>query len=175
MEFREFKVPAPKITPVGNGTVVYSVPTSPLPEAHRLALVHADEADPNKIGMVTLSIPRDRVAAYAAWMAECGGSDREPTPEELNAIMKAAGSILAHMQLDVFAALGDMFIGMLGDGDHDAALERVAESFAARQARKDIAKGKNPTEANADAEALAEMLRSLIERHRQQDGEGEVE
>lgn len=170
MEFRKIQVDAPRMTDVGNGRVVYAVPLSPLPEHQRLAMVHAPKEDPEAIEMVTLTIPRERVAKFAAWMAECGGSDREPTTGELNEIMKAAGTMLASIQIEVFSQLGDMFVSMLGDGDHDGALDRVAESFAARVARKAIAKGTSPEAASAEADAMRDALRTLIQRHRESEG-----
>jgi hypothetical protein len=142
--------------------VTYPVPVGPLPPSQMLAFVRAEATDPNRIDHATLVIPREKVAKYTAWLAESGGSDRDATPEELDVIMKIAGSILAEFQLEAFSRIGEAVIGMLGDGDSDAATLRIAESFAGRAARKAISEGASVEEAQARAASLVDEVRRLV-------------
>jgi hypothetical protein len=157
-----------KLPPLGSvskdgRTVTYPVPTSPVPGAQCLAFVRSPVEDPNRIEHATLLIPRERVSAYANWMAETGGADREPNAEELDVIMKAAATMLAEAQLEVFSAIGELIIHTLGDGDTDAATVRIAETWANKARRKAIAAGASPEDADREALDMVRRVRQMVE------------
>jgi hypothetical protein len=169
MSFPEPEIhPRPTFHPCGPDAVLYAVPGNPAPEPYRLVWARGDAADPSHVRDVTLSLPRELVRTFMAFLAESGAIDREPTAEELSAIMQMAGSMLIKAQGEILGELAGCMIETLGDGDHERAEAASLETVVARLVQRAVRSGKVKPEEAADA---AERIRNSL-RDRMESGEG---
>lgn len=155
-----------------DGHLLFSVPTSPLPESERLAFARSHESDPNSVLDVVLTFPRHVVGDYAAFLAKYGSIDREPTKDELDRIMQVIGSCMADMQVAVMNDVTSFLLATLGDGDKDAARERTLTNIASEIANEHAKRtGADAAEAQANRDRMKEALSEWAKRVKQGDAD----
>ena len=154
-------------TPLGDGVrVAYPVPTSPVGSRFARAVCVAPANAPMDIESCSLIIEREMVTKFASFLARHGGIEREPTKEEVTALMQTVSDFLARMQMEAMALVSDALQQTLGDPDAedgevaDAISASMAQEMAAARARDE---GRTPEQAKEDAERLAEKLREWAE------------
>jgi hypothetical protein len=167
---REVNIEA-KVLP--DGTLVFPVP-SHLPVSSRLVLAHASGDDANHLLNVALSIPREEIEAYAAFMARHGAIDREPTPMEINAMMQLIGNQLVDAQVEILGNLSTFMINRLGSGNMEQARTACTESLADQITSAAVQGGVLPVEQSKEtSEAIGKAIREWAEKLMDNKGEGE--
>lgn len=170
IEFTQHEVEA---KPGPNGTILYEVPTSPLPRSQRRVWARAMPNDPARVIDLTMIMDREMVTKLGSFLARHGAIDREPTDAEMSVVMCSMGDAMASVQVDLMAMASEILVKRLGNGDAQSTAETVAESMAAREAsRKAKAEGLTKEEAEERAE---ELKRSLLEWAKRMNGEASDE
>jgi len=163
--------------PIDDHRVAYPVPTSPIAAKLTRALCIAPKDDPMRITETMLVIEREMVRKYAAFLAQHGAIDREPTEQELTVIMQTASSALATMQIEAMALVGDALHATLGDPDADPGevADSVAASMADNAIREALAAGRiKPEEVDDFREQIHQRLQEWTDERlrRMNDPEG---
>jgi hypothetical protein len=158
---REVNIDA-KVLP--DGTLVFPVP-SHLPVGSRLVLAHASGDDANHLLNVALSIPREEVENYAAFMARHGAIDREPTGAEINAIMQLIGNQLVDAQIEILGNVSTFLINRLGSGNMEQARTACTESLAEQITAEAVKGGAlSPADSAETSGAIAKAIREWAEK-----------
>ena len=120
-------------TPLGDGSrVAYPVPTSPVGERFARAVCVAPAHDPMALESCSLIIERSMVTKFATFLARHGGIEREPTEQEVTALMQSVADFLAHMQMEAMALVSEALSRALGDpnAEPEAVHETITTSMA---------------------------------------------
>jgi hypothetical protein len=150
---------------LADGSFVWPVPSDILPPDRVMVFGHSAADDHTRILDIVLTLPRAEIEEYAAFLCQHGAIDREPTSEEVTAMLQLAGNQMIQYQMELMAKFSEFMIDHLGSGDRNSARESCCDSIASMIAAEALKKNAiDPAEAEETKEAIRKAITAFAER-----------